>query len=81
MHLTLQLDWFPGSGSGAVRQSEMQVDWVRYYPVDGSGSATAITTGDTNTATTASVAGTTSYAVTATSTATSSTTTAPTNSG
>ena len=60
MHLTLQLDWFPGSGSGAVRQSEMQVDWVRYYPVDGSGSATAITTGDTDTATTASVAGTTS---------------------
>jgi len=81
MHLTLQLDWFPGSGSGAVRQSEMQVDWVRYYPVDGSGSATVITTGDTNTATTASVAGTTSSAVTATSTATSSTTTAPTNSG
>jgi len=76
MHLTLQLDWFPGSGTGAVRQSEMQVDWVRYYPVDGSGSATAITTGDTNTATTAS-AGTTSSAVTATST----TTTAPTNSG
>ena len=42
----------PGSGGGAVQQSEMQVDWVRYYPVDGSGSATAITTGDTNTATT-----------------------------
>ena len=81
MHLTLQLDWFPGSGSGAVRQSEMQVDWVRYYPVDGSGSATAITTGDTNTATTTPFAGTTSSAVTATSTATSSTTTAPTSSG
>ena len=67
MHLALQLDWFPGSGSGAVRQSEMQVDWVRYYPVDGS-------------AHTASLA-TTSSAVTATSTATSTTTTAPTNSG
>jgi licheninase len=74
MHLTLQLDWFPGSASGAVRQSEMQVDWVRYYPVDGSGSATAITTGETNTATTTPFAGTTSSAVTATSTATSSTT-------
>ncbi len=83
MHLTLQLDWFPGSAGGAVRQSEMQVDWVRYYPVDGSGSATAITTGETNTATTTPFAGTTSSAVTATSTATtatSSTTTAPTSS-
>jgi glycosyl hydrolase family 16 len=80
MHLTLQLDWFPGSG--AARQSEMQVDWVRHYPVDGSASATAITTGETNTATTASVAGTTSTAVTATSTPTgTTTTTAPTTTG
>jgi hypothetical protein len=75
MHLTLQLDWFPGSG--AARQSEMQVDWVRHYPVDGSASATAITTGETNPATTASVAGTTSTAVTATSTPTGTTTTTP----
>jgi hypothetical protein len=43
----------------------LQLDWVRYYPVDGSGSATAITAGDTNTATTA-VSGTNSSAVTAT---------------
>jgi hypothetical protein len=75
MHLALQLDWFPGSGSGAARQSEMQVDWVRYYPVDGPGSATATATADPTTAPTASVA------VTATSTATSSTTTGPTKSG
>ena len=84
MHLTLQLDWFPDSGSGAVRKSEMQVDWVHYYPVDGSGSTTAITTGDTTTATTTPSAGATSFTVTATSTAstaTSSTTTAPTSPG
>ena len=35
MHLTLQLDWFPKGGS--VQQSAMHVDWVRYYPIDGSG--------------------------------------------
>jgi hypothetical protein len=35
MHLTLQLDWFPGGGT--VRQSAMHVDWVRYYPVTGTG--------------------------------------------
>jgi hypothetical protein len=35
MHLTLQLDWFPKGGS--VQPSTMQVDWVRYYPIDGSG--------------------------------------------
>ena len=35
MHLTLQLDWFPKGGS--VQQSTMDVDWVRYYPIDGSG--------------------------------------------
>ncbi|MER7435097.1 glycoside hydrolase family 16 protein [Pseudonocardia alni] len=30
MHLTIQLDWFP-KGGGAVKPSEMQVDWVRQY--------------------------------------------------
>jgi hypothetical protein len=33
MHLALQLDWYPGNGNDAVRPSQMQVDWVRYYPV------------------------------------------------
>ena len=79
MHLTLQLDWFPGSGSGAVRQSEMQVDWVRYYPVDGSRPPRSRRANEHRHD--RPVAGTTSSAVTATSTATSSTTTAPTNSG
>ena len=54
MHLTLQLDWFPGSGSGAVRQSEMQVDWVRHYPVAGTTSSTVTATSTaTSTTTTA----------------------------
>ncbi|GEC17735.1 hypothetical protein PHY01_00180 [Pseudonocardia hydrocarbonoxydans] len=30
MHLCLQLDWFP-TGEGEVRESSMQVDWVRQY--------------------------------------------------
>ncbi len=34
MHLCIQLDWFP-QGGGA-KESTMQVDWVRQYPVDGS---------------------------------------------
>lgn len=33
MHLTVQLDWFP-EGKGQVKASEMQVDWVRQYPLD-----------------------------------------------
>ena len=40
MHLTLQLDWFPKGGS--VQQSTMDVDWVRYYPIDGSGASAPI---------------------------------------
>ncbi|NMH95927.1 glycoside hydrolase family 16 protein [Pseudonocardia acidicola] len=35
MHMTIQLDWFPKGG--AVQQSRMYVDWVRFYPVDGTG--------------------------------------------
>jgi hypothetical protein len=35
MHLCLQLDWFPKGG--AVTPSQMFVDWVAFYPVDGSG--------------------------------------------
>ena len=42
MHLTLQLDWFP-KGGGAVAPSTMNADWVRYYPIDGSGVSGAIT--------------------------------------
>ncbi|MBW0096611.1 glycoside hydrolase family 16 protein, partial [Pseudonocardia sp. KRD-184] len=34
MHLCVQLDWFP-SGDGPVRESSMQVDWVREYALDG----------------------------------------------
>ncbi|MDQ4116823.1 MAG: family 16 glycosylhydrolase [Actinomycetota bacterium] len=34
MHLCIQLDWFPDNGKGgAVKPSEMQVDWVRQYPL------------------------------------------------
>ncbi|MBW0115188.1 glycoside hydrolase family 16 protein [Pseudonocardia abyssalis] len=33
MHLCVQLDWFP-QGSGEVRESSMQVDWVRQYSLD-----------------------------------------------
>ncbi len=50
MHLCVQLDWFP-TGDGTVRPSEMQVDWVRQYPVDGSGGAQSTAT-PTTTATT-----------------------------
>lgn len=31
MHMTIQLDWFPEAG--AVKQTQMSVDWVRRYPV------------------------------------------------
>jgi hypothetical protein len=31
MHLCVQLDWFPGSGSGSVQESYMHVDWVKQY--------------------------------------------------
>jgi len=37
MHLCIQLDWFPRGGplpeDGEVKQSTMQVDWVREYGV------------------------------------------------
>jgi Glycosyl hydrolases family 16 len=33
MHLCVQLDWFPADGHRAVAPSQMQVDWVRQYPV------------------------------------------------
>jgi hypothetical protein len=35
MHLCVQLDWFPVDGRVAVAPSQMQVDWVRQYPVRG----------------------------------------------
>ena len=34
MHLCIQLDWFPQKRDGAVKPSQMQVDWVRQYPLD-----------------------------------------------
>ena len=34
MHLCIQLDWFPLKAGGAVTPSQMQVDWVRQYPLD-----------------------------------------------
>ncbi|MCE0767527.1 family 16 glycosylhydrolase [Pseudonocardia kujensis] len=37
MHLTIQLDWFPEGGD--VKQSEMQVDWVKQYPLSGTETA------------------------------------------
>jgi len=33
MHLCIQLDWFPRKGGGTVKASQMQVDWVRQYPL------------------------------------------------
>lgn len=39
MHMTIQLDWFPDGG--AVTPSSMQVDWVRFYPITGSGASPA----------------------------------------
>lgn len=33
MHLCVQLDWFP-AGEEGVRESSMQVDWVRQYTLD-----------------------------------------------
>jgi hypothetical protein len=35
MHLCIQLDWFPKDGAGAAKPSQMQVDWVRQYPLNG----------------------------------------------
>ena len=35
MHLCIQLDWFPKGGD--VQESYMYVDWVKQYPLDGSG--------------------------------------------
>ncbi len=38
MHLCIQLDWFPQNAAqkagGAVTPSQMQVDWVRQYPLE-----------------------------------------------
>jgi hypothetical protein len=46
MHLVLRLDWFP-TGGGTVQPSTMKVDWVRFYPIDGSGdSGTIVNSGD-----------------------------------
>ena len=41
MHLCIQLDWFPGSASGRGQPSQMQVDWVRQYPITGTGPSPA----------------------------------------
>jgi hypothetical protein len=47
MHLTLQLDWFPKGGS--VQQSTMEVDWVRYTPINDSVLAVGDSAGGTGT--------------------------------
>lgn len=39
MHMTIQLDLF--RSPGGLRPSSMQVDWVRYYPITGSGPSPA----------------------------------------
>ncbi len=39
MHLCIQLDWFPEGGT--PKKSGMQVDWVRQYPVGGTGATGA----------------------------------------
>jgi hypothetical protein len=49
MHLCIQLDWFPKDGGAAVKPSQMQVDWVRQYPVDGSGAPQETTAKPTTT--------------------------------
>jgi Glycosyl hydrolases family 16 len=66
MHLTLQLDWFPKDG-GAVTPSTMQVDWVRYYPIDGSGPSGAIVNSDGTTTTAATTVSTAAGATSSTS--------------
>ncbi|OLM29330.1 hypothetical protein Ae717Ps2_0223c [Pseudonocardia sp. Ae717_Ps2] len=43
MHLCIQLDWFP-KGGGSGKETQMQVDWVRQYTLDG-GSPDATTDG------------------------------------
>jgi hypothetical protein len=45
MHLCIQLDWFPQKAGGAVTPSQMQVDWVRQYPLNAA-SPTAAPTSD-----------------------------------
>jgi beta-glucanase (GH16 family) len=39
MHMTIQLDAF--RSRGGLKPSSMQVDWVRYYPITGSGASPA----------------------------------------
>ncbi|MER5674806.1 glycoside hydrolase family 16 protein, partial [Pseudonocardia alni] len=38
MHMTVQLDWF---GGGSPQPSSMQLDWVRFYPITGTGPSPA----------------------------------------
>jgi hypothetical protein len=44
MHLCIQLDWFPQGGD--AKESTMQVDWVRPYPVGGGSTEAAGSAGD-----------------------------------
>jgi hypothetical protein len=39
MHMTVQLDQF--RGGGGLIPSDLQVDWVRYYPITGTGPSPA----------------------------------------
>ncbi|MBN9795399.1 hypothetical protein DMP17_43475 [Pseudonocardia sp. TMWB2A] len=43
MHLCIQLDWFPKGGSG--KETQMQVDWVRQYTLDGGAAGTGTGSG------------------------------------
>ena len=45
MHMTVQLDLF--RNPGGLKPSTMQVDWVRYYPITGSGPSPTPTRGGT----------------------------------
>jgi licheninase len=35
MHLAIQLDWFPDGEDERSRESRMEVDWIKQYPIDG----------------------------------------------
>jgi hypothetical protein len=35
MHLCIQLDWFPGDDDKDVKDSAMEVDWIKQYPYPG----------------------------------------------
>lgn len=46
MHQTLQLDWFPTAGQ-TTKPATMNVDWVRDYSINGTGSPASGTVAST----------------------------------